>query len=96
MKIQGERPDEIAATQTVSSGRSARTETAGLAAAPAEDRLDVSSDARLLNTAVQAANDAPEIRHDLVERARQMLDNGTLGSDLNRLADRMIDHMMRP
>lgn len=95
MKIQGERPDDITATPSVGSARGARTDADAAPAAATTDRINVSSDARLLNTAVQAANDAPEIRTELVERARQLLASGQLGADVDRLADRMIDHMMR-
>lgn len=93
MKIQGERPDEIAAPPSVGQTRGARTD----AAPPAgtTDRINVSSDARLLNHAVQAANDAPAIRMELVDRAKKLLESGQLGADVDRLADKMIDHMMR-
>lgn len=93
MKIQGERPDEIAATPSVGQTRGARTDAAP--SAGTTDRINVSSDARLLNHAVRAAHDAPEIRMDLVDRARQLLASGQLGADVDRLADKMIDHMMR-
>jgi flagellar biosynthesis anti-sigma factor FlgM len=93
MKIQGERPDEITATPTVSSNRGVRAD-AGTVTEPT-DRIEVSSDARFLSTAVQAANNAPEIRTELVERAKALMASGELGSNVERLADRMIDHMMR-
>ena len=94
MKIQGERPDEITATPTVSSGRGAKADTPGTVE-PVTDRIEVSSNARFLSTAVQAANDAPEIRTELVERAKKLMESGELGANVERLADRMIDHMMR-
>jgi flagellar biosynthesis anti-sigma factor FlgM len=95
MKIQGERPDEITATPTVSSNRGVRADAPGTAPEPTTDRIEVSSDARFLSTAVQAANNAPEIRTELVERAKALMASGELGSNVERLADRMIDHMMR-
>lgn len=47
-----------------------------------------------MNTAVQAAKDAPEIRPAVVERAKQKLLSGELG-DPDKLAERMIDHMLK-
>jgi flagellar biosynthesis anti-sigma factor FlgM len=96
MKIQAERPDELAQTTlTTNSDRKSRSE-----GTPQGDRLsdriDVSSDARLLNSAVRAANEAPEVRPAVVERAKQKLFSGTLGADAERLAERLIDHMLKP
>jgi flagellar biosynthesis anti-sigma factor FlgM len=94
MKIQAERPEELAQTiQTTNGDRNRRTETSNTSDSPS-DSINVSSDARLLNTAVQAAKDAPEIRPAVVERAKQKLLSGELG-DPDKLAERMIDHMLK-
>jgi flagellar biosynthesis anti-sigma factor FlgM len=96
MKIQAERPDELAqATQTGGDRNRVRNEAATKSDRQAGDRVDVSSDAQLLNTAVRAANDAPEIRPAVVEAARQKLMSGELGADAERLANRLIDHMLK-
>jgi flagellar biosynthesis anti-sigma factor FlgM len=58
------------------------------------DRVEVSPDAALLNTAMQAAHEAPAIRQDKVEAARKALESGTLGADSAKLADVLIEHMM--
>jgi len=58
------------------------------------DRVEVSQDASLMNSAVKAAHDAPAIRHDKVEAAKKALESGTLGADAAKLADVLIDHMM--
>jgi flagellar biosynthesis anti-sigma factor FlgM len=58
------------------------------------DRVEVSSDAALMNSAVLAANQAPAIRSDRVEAAKKALADGTLGADAGTLADALIDHMM--
>lgn len=58
------------------------------------DRVEVSSDATLMNSAVQAAQDAPSIRSEKVEAARKALAEGTLGADASALADAMIDHLL--
>jgi flagellar biosynthesis anti-sigma factor FlgM len=96
MKIQAERPDELAqATQTGGDRNRVRNEATAKSTPPTEDRVDVSSDAQLLNTAVKAANDAPEIRPAVVEAAKQKLISGELGADAERLANRLIDHMLK-
>jgi flagellar biosynthesis anti-sigma factor FlgM len=58
------------------------------------DRVEVSSDAQLLAAAIRAAEDAPAVRPEAVERARRALADGTLGRDSNRLADRIIDSLL--
>jgi negative regulator of flagellin synthesis FlgM len=58
------------------------------------DRVEVSPDAALLNSALQAANDVPAIRQDKVEAARKALDSGKLGADSAKLADALIEHLM--
>ena len=58
------------------------------------DRVEVSPDAALMNSAAQAANDAPAIRADKVEAAKKALANGSLGADAGKLAEALIDHMM--
>ena len=52
------------------------------------------SDACLATFAVQAAENAPDIRPDVVERARRKLESGELGKDLFHLADKMIDSLL--
>jgi len=58
------------------------------------DRVEVSPDAALLNSAVQAVHETPAVRSDRVEAARKALADGTLGADAGKLADALIDHMM--
>jgi negative regulator of flagellin synthesis FlgM len=58
------------------------------------DRVEVSPDAALMNSAAQAASDAPAIRADKVEAAKKALANGSLGADAGKLAEALIDHMM--
>ena len=62
--------------------------------AASTDRVEVSSDAQLVTAAIRAAEDAPAIRPDAVERARRALEDGTLGNDTDRLADRIIDSLL--
>ncbi len=98
MKIEGDRAYGVTDThqsnqaERVQSGRDqSRTGTAGSAGG---DRVEVSADARLLSRAVSAAEQAPEIRQDVVERAKQKLAAGEIGNDPARLADRIIDSLL--
>lgn len=98
MKIEGERAFGVTDTQhsnqadRVQGGREqSRPEGSGAASG---DRVEVSADARLLSRAVAAAEQAPEIRQDVVERARQKLAAGEIGNDPARLADRIIDSLL--
>jgi hypothetical protein len=49
----------------------------------------------LVGSAIQAAHDAPAIRPEAVERARLALERGTLGGDSTRLAERIIDALLK-
>jgi flagellar biosynthesis anti-sigma factor FlgM len=97
MKIEGTRPDQIETSreaqqaQATERAQGGEARAAGVAGA---DRVELSSDARLMDSAVKAASSTPEIRQDLVERARQKLMSGELGRDVERLADRIIDHLL--
>jgi flagellar biosynthesis anti-sigma factor FlgM len=99
MKIEGNRPNQLSRTdeaqnaqqtERTQGGRSDKTRGADAKA----DRVDVSSDAQLMSSALQQANKAPAIRQDVVERARQKLAAGEVGNDPERLAERMIDSML--
>ena len=58
------------------------------------DRLEVSKDAQLVSTALKTASSAPDIRADVVERARKALEAGQVGKDTQALADRMLDSLL--
>ena len=59
------------------------------------DRVELSGDAALMSSALKAANSAPEIRTDLVERMRQKLADGKVGNDAHKLADAIIDDLLK-
>ena len=96
MRIHGERPENVgqtASTQTPADRvRGGRTETP--AGVPA-DRVHVSDHARLLSAAVQAAHEAPDASEAAIERARAKRERGELGKDAERLADKLIDSLLR-
>jgi flagellar biosynthesis anti-sigma factor FlgM len=58
------------------------------------DRVDVSPDAKLMTSALDAAQKTPAIRTELVEALRQKLNAGELGKDSGKLADRLIDDLL--
>jgi len=63
-------------------------------AAATGDRVEVSADAQVLASALNAAEKTPAIRTDVVERARQKLNAGEIGQDSGKLADRLIDDLL--
>ena len=94
MRIHGERPENVGqTTQTTERGRPGRSDQAG---APATaDRVQVSDQARLLSAALQAAHEAPDASEAAIERARQKRAAGELGKDAEKLADKLIDSLLR-
>lgn len=77
--------------EATESGTAQGAERAGQAGA---DRVHLSSTAQLLATATQAANDAPDVRPDVVARAKKLLESGELGADPERLANALIDRAL--
>lgn len=103
MKVEGQRPNpattanespSASAASAADRVQQARNEQAKRAAQATQDRVDVSSDARLLDAAVRAVSQAPEVRQDVVERARRKLAAGEVGNDVERLADKIIDSLL--
>ena len=82
------RKTEATKTDRATTDRAAKSET------PKADRVEVSEDARLMTSALKAANDAPAVRQDLVERMRKLLESGELGKDSAKVADKLIDHLL--
>jgi hypothetical protein len=58
------------------------------------DSVRLSSDLRLVDKAAQVALARTRVRSDAVARGRAVLESGTLGQDLDRVADRMIDALL--
>jgi flagellar biosynthesis anti-sigma factor FlgM len=97
MKIQGDRPlgiSDPAQTNQAERLQNGKEGSASLAGVGTGDRVQFSADARLLGSAVRAAEQAPAIRQDVVERARARLEAGQIGADPARLADRIIDSLL--
>ena len=92
IRIDGQnQPPDAEAARRLESPTTAERPSGAAAARPgaSDDRVEVSSDAQLVAAAIRAAEDAPAIRPEAVERARQALENGTLGRDADRLASRV-------
>ena len=63
------------------------------APAPGTDEVRLSSGAQLMQSVMQSAQQAMEVRQDVVERMRAALANGTVGNDPHALADALLDRL---
>jgi hypothetical protein len=61
----------------------------------AEDGVKLSDDLRLADQAVRAAAISGDARPHAVERARRLLQSGRLASDVDGLAERIIDSLVQ-
>ena len=100
MRIDGQRlPGDADMTRRLESAKSTEQSSSSGSAVQgpgqSTDRVEVSPEAQLVAAAIQAAHDAPEVRPDAVERGRLALERGTLGQDTSRLADRIIDALLK-
>jgi negative regulator of flagellin synthesis FlgM len=66
-----------------------------LPGAASTDRVEVSSDAKLMAAALKATTDVSPVRADVVEAMKQKLAAGEIGKDSGRLADRIIDDLLK-
>jgi len=82
------------AAQKAAEARAAK-KTGQAASAQGTDKVEVSSDAKLFSAAVKAANEPAPIRTDVVEAMKQKLAAGEIGKDSARLADRIIDDLLK-
>jgi flagellar biosynthesis anti-sigma factor FlgM len=99
MKIEPHRPGaaEADASQRVEAP-ARRTATRTGAPSSQGDRVEVSEDAKkvqeLVAEAVKSVSTPPEVRHDKVERAKELLASGELGADHQKLASAIIDDLL--
>ena len=99
MKIQGNN-SPLDTTATDAARRASEVEggskrVADSKSVAASDRVELSDDAALRSAAIKAANDAPDIRTELVERMREKLAQGKVGNDAHKLADAIIDDLLK-
>ena len=97
MKIEGNRPADAGAAEALKRAVSEqRVQRSGVEKTATErrDRVEVSADAQLMKTALDEAQKTPAIRTELVERMRQKLNAGELGTDAGKIADGLIDDLL--
>jgi flagellar biosynthesis anti-sigma factor FlgM len=90
----GINPGAVSLESTERAEAEKRTGQAAAVGRQGGDTIELSSDAKLLHSALKAAAESPAIRADKVEEARQKLAAGELGRDTGRLADRVIDALL--
>jgi flagellar biosynthesis anti-sigma factor FlgM len=81
------------AAQKVNEKRIAKS--SDLPGAASTDKVEVSSDARLMASALKAATEPTAVRTDVVEAMKKKLAAGEIGNDSGRLADRIIDDLLK-
>ena len=84
--------DRVGKPATSAGNRDAKDVTATTSATG--DAVRLSSDARLMQTVMQGAQQALNVRQDVVERMRAALANGTIGNDPHALADALLDRLI--
>ncbi len=98
MRIDGTQPEQNGVSinraesnrpERASSGRHQKAALTGSA-----DRVALSPDAKLMAGALKAAGESPAVRQELVERLRQKLAAGEVGSNVERLAESLITHLL--
>ena len=57
-----------------------------------QDKINISSKVRMFQDIKQAAIDAPEIRTEKIEEARQKIEAGTYRPDYTFIADKLLSH----
>src|SRR5262245_21472319 len=98
MKIEGNRPTQE--TQSLKRADASKGQKPGPnRAADAGDRVDVSTDAKqaqgLVASAVKAVQALPDVRAEAVARGRARLESGELGADAGKLADAIINDLIK-
>jgi flagellar biosynthesis anti-sigma factor FlgM len=95
MKIDGNRLNpETVTTGRLEGPQADRPGRTGKSTGGGADHVRVSSDGQLATAAAAAVSGSPDIRHDKVASARKALEAGTVGSDVVRLADKLIDSLL--
>ena len=98
MKVEHHGP-AVPDTRTEQTGRAGETgataaKTTGPAAGPSGDTVRISDDVQFVRSALERANAQPEIRPEVVQRMRELIERGELGADAEKLADALIDRWL--
>jgi flagellar biosynthesis anti-sigma factor FlgM len=59
------------------------------------DKVELSSDAKLLAAALKATDEPTAVRTDVVDAMKRKLAAGEIGTDSGRLADRILDEFLK-
>ncbi|MFN2446467.1 MAG: flagellar biosynthesis anti-sigma factor FlgM [Vicinamibacterales bacterium] len=95
MKIEGYRPNsESSSLERADSNQDAACGVQQVEMDRRSGRIHVSRETSLVDEALQAADETPNIRREVVERARLKLASGDVGADADKLADTLIDQML--
>ena len=87
MKVENSRTHEAVGPAGVDMPRTAPR----MGGSVGSDQVRFSGDLRLAHAAVKAVGTSADVRPDVVAEARLELVSGSLGNDLERLADRIVD-----
>ena len=71
------------------------TRTGERTATSGTDTVELSSDAQLLAAALKATTEAAPVRTEVVEAMKLKLAAGEIGNDSGRLADRILDDLLK-
>ena len=71
------------------------TKTAERTATSGTDTVELSSDAQLLAAALKATTETTAVRTEVVEAMKLKLAAGEIGNDSGRLADRILDDLLK-
>jgi flagellar biosynthesis anti-sigma factor FlgM len=98
MKIDNNRADLDAVgarrSEAARPGQAQGTDRPSKAGDARSDKVELSSTAHLVTSATSAAQQASEVRPDVVARAKELLERGDIGRDPHRLADALIDRAL--
>jgi flagellar biosynthesis anti-sigma factor FlgM len=96
MKIDGQTPriDAAQINRPDKAGERASAASGPGGASASTDQVSLSPEAQLAQAATAAAEQAPAIRNDVVDRMRALLDQGQVGNDTEKLAGALIDHWL--
>ncbi len=89
MKIESNRPSFDPSLDRVDQKKAADAAAAD-ASRKSGDQIRVSAEAQLANEAVKQASQSSDVRPEVVERARKLLDAGLVGNDAAAIADALI------
>jgi flagellar biosynthesis anti-sigma factor FlgM len=98
MKIDGHSPNSniqptaTHAVQATKARSGSPADKVGTGSGP--DTVALSAEAQLVGRAIREASSGPAVRQDRVEQAKQKLAAGQVGQDADRLAGKIVDHLI--